>query len=314
MKRIHRVLCGLLVLCITLGLGILPVTADDPVTITTTLNIAQANKNQRGHGYEWHNRTDVLDLNGLYLDTTNDYGLRLPKDCTVNLSGTNYIKASKYALSCAGTVFFKGSGKLILDAGEAGIFIYTEVGTEKVRLLEGEYEIHSAKYGVLSTAADFSFVDGKMTITVDDPDGAAVSGRIVNLLGGTFTANSAVEASHMLTVKGSNLDVSANRAAFSAKNLTVSDISLTADGAAVAEYGGQSVVKGTSTLKRVRASILFGENVNGVVDYICLAALFCCIAAAVVVPIVLHKKKVKKLLARLEIENPDAAAALKKAK
>ena len=82
----------------------------------------------------------------------------------------------------------------------------------------------------------------------------------------------------------------------------------------MAEYGGQSVVKGTSTLKRVRASILFGENVNGVVDYICLAALFCCIAAAVVVPIVLHKKKVKKLLARLEIENPDAAAALKKAK
>ena len=79
----------------------------------------------------------MLDLNGLYLDTTNDYGLRLPKDCTVNITGTNYIKASKYALSCAGTVVFKGSGKLILDAGEAGIFIYTEVGTDKVRLLEG---------------------------------------------------------------------------------------------------------------------------------------------------------------------------------
>lgn len=314
MKRIHRVLSGLLVLCLLLGLGILPVLADDPVTITTTLNIAQANKNQRGHGYEWHNRTDVLDLNGLYLDTTNDYGLRLPKDCTVNITGTNYIKASKYALSCAGTVVFKGSGKLILDAGEAGIFIYTEVGTEKVRLLEGEYEIHSAKYGVLSTAADFSFVDGKMTITVDDENGAAVSGRIVNLLGGTFTANSAVEASHMLTVKGINLDVNANRAAFSSKNLTVSDIALTADGASIAEYAGQSSVKGTSTLKRVRTSVIFGENVNGAIDYVCLVVLLCGIAAAVIVPILRHKKKVQKLLERLEKENPDAAAVLKKAK
>lgn len=314
MKRIHRVLFGLLVLCLLLGLGILPVLADDPVTITTTLNIAQANKNQRGHGYEWHNRTDVLDLNGLYLDTTNDYGLRLPKDCTVNITGTNYIKASKYALSCAGTVVFKGSGKLILDAGEAGIFIYTEVGTEKVRLLEGEYEIHSAKYGVLSTAADFSFVDGKMTITVDNENGAAVSGRIVNLLGGTFTANSAVEASHMLTVKGINLDVNANRAAFSSKNLTVSDIALTADGASIAEYAGQSSVKGTSTLKRVRTSVIFGENVNGAIDYVCLVVLLCGIAAAVIVPILRHKKKVQKLLERLEKENPDAAAVLKKAK
>lgn len=314
MKRIHRVLSGLLVLCLLLGLGILPVLADDPVTITTTLNIAQANKNQRGHGYEWHNRTDVLDLNGLYLDTTNDYGLRLPKDCTVNITGTNYIKASKYALSCAGTVVFKGSGKLILDAGEAGIFIYTEVGTEKVRLLEGEYEIHSAKYGVLSTAADFSFVDGKMTITVDNENGAAVSGRIVNLLGGTFTANSAVEASHMLTVKGINLDVNANRAAFSSKNLTVSDIALTADGASIAEYAGQSSVKGTSTLKRVRTSVIFGENVNGAIDYVCLVVLLCGIAAAVIVPILRHKKKVQKLLERLEKENPDAAAVLKKAK
>lgn len=312
MKRIYRVLSGLLVLCLLLGTGILPVLADSPVTITTTLNIAQANKNQRGHGYEWHNRTDVLDLDGLYLDTANDYGLKLPKNCTVNLYGTNYIKAAKYALSCAGTVAFKGSGKLILDAGEAGIFIYTEDGTQKIRLLDGTYEIHAGKYGVLSTAADFSFVDGTMDITVDDTDGAAVSGRIVNLLGGTFSANNAVEASHMLTVKGINLDINADRAAFSSKNLTVSDIALTADGASVAEYTGQNTVKATSTLKRIRTSIIFGDTVNGVVDYICLVVLLCAIAAALVVPIVLHKKKAKKLIERLETENPDAAAVLKK--
>ena len=118
----------------------------------------------------------------------------------------------------------------------------------------------------------------------------------------------------MLTVKGINLDVNANRAAFSSKNLTVSDIALTADGASIAEYAGQSSVKGTSTLKRVRTSVIFGENVNGAIDYVCLVVLLCGIAAAVIVPILRHKKKVQKLLERLEKENPDAAAVLKKAK
>lgn len=312
MKHMHRVLSAFLVCCLLFGFGVLPVLAESDVTITTTLNIAQANKNQRGHGYEWHNRTDVLDLNGLYLDTANDYGLRLPQDCTVVLSGTNYIKAAKYALSCAGTVAFKGDGKLILEAGEVGIFIYAEDGTQKVRLLDGTYEIHAGDYGVLSTAADFSLVGGSMQIQVDHEDGAAISGRIVNLLGGSFAANNAVESTHMLTVKGLNLDINASRAAFSSKNVTVSDIAFTSNGVSLTEYAGESVIEGISTLKRIRTSIIFGENVNGVVDYVCLILLLCAICAAVVVPIVRHKKKVKKLLERLEKENPDAVAALKK--
>ena len=67
-------------------------------------------------------------------------------------------------------------------------------------------------------------------------------------------------------------------------------------------------------MKRVRTSVIFGENVNGAIDYVCLVVLLCGIAAAVIVPILRHKKKVQKLLERLEKENPDAAAVLKKAK
>lgn len=140
-------------------------------TITTTLNLVNVTQNEEGDGYEWANRYDILTLNGLRLETENDFGLRLPKSCTVVLKGTNYIKAGKYALTCSGNVSFKGNGKLILDAGEAGIYIYTEIGTEKIRILEGNFEITAGKYGVHSKQADFSFVDGKLDITVNSPEG-----------------------------------------------------------------------------------------------------------------------------------------------
>ena len=316
MNRTRRI-CWLLTICLTFALlipcAVLPVSAaSGGVTITETVNIAQANKNMEGHGYSWANRYDILTLDGIHLDTASDYGLRLPKNCTVILEGDNYIKAAKYALSCAGTVVFKGDGKLTLEAGEIGMYLYSEDGTQKIRLLDGNYEIHAGDYGVYSIASDFSFVDGSMDITVDNTDGAAVSGRIVNLLGGSFKANNAVEASHMLIVEGLDVDVNAPRAAFASKNLTVRDIALTSGGAAVEEYADQAQVSGKSTAKTSRPSVIFGENVPGAVDYICLVVAIVGIAAAIVGPILHSKKKKAALLARLEQENPDAAAVLKR--
>lgn len=306
-------ICWLITLVmIVCTLTIATTAASGGVTITETVNIAQANKNMEGHGYSWQNRYDILTLEDIHLETTSDYGLKLPKNCTVILKGDNYIKASRYAMSCAGTVIFKGDGKLTLEAGEIGLYIYAEDGTQKVRLLDGTYEIHAGDYGVFSSAADFSFVDGTMNITVDNEDGAAVSGRIVNLLGGSFSANHAVEASHILDVEGINLDITAPRAALSAKNLTVKNIVLTSNGSSIVEYTDQTQLSGKSTAKRVRASVIFGEDVNGVVDYICLVVAIAGIAALIVVPVLKKKKKAAELLARLEVENPEAAAALKR--
>ena len=316
MNRIRRI-CWLLTICLTFAL-LIPCTAltasaaSGGVTITETVNIAQANKNMEGHGYYWANRYDILTLDGIHLDTDSAYGLRLPKNCTVILKGDNYIKADKYALSCAGTVIFKGDGTLTLDAGEIGMYLYSEDGTQKIRLLEGDYTIHAGEYGVYSIASDFSFVDGSMDITVDNADGAAVSGRIVNLLGGSFKANNAVEASHMLVVDGLDLDITAARPALSAKTLTVEDIALTSDGTALEAYDGQNQILGKSTAKDTRPSVIFGESVPGFVDYICLLLAVAGIAAAIVGPVLHAKKKKAALLARLELENPDAAAALKR--
>ncbi len=312
MNQRKRIGWAIVCLCVACFACVLCVGAASGVTITETVNIAQANKNMEGHGYSWQNRYDILTLDGIHLDTTADYGLRLPKNCTVVLKGDNYIKAGRYAMSAAGTVTFKGSGSLTLEAGEIGFYIYAEDGTQKVRLLDGTYEIHAGDYGVFSNAADFSFVDGTMQISVDNEDGAAVSGRIVNLLGGSFTANNTVDASHILNVEGTNLDINANKPALSGKNLTIKDIALTSAGASIDEYADQTQLSGKSTAKRVRPSVIFGENVNGVVDYVCLAIAIAGIAALVLVPVLRKKKKSAELLARLEKENPDAAAALKR--
>ena len=208
-RRFHR----LILLCTVFALlsACLPVqvsaVSGNNIVISETVDISRANVNVEGNGYSWANRFDILTLDGIHIETENAYGLRLPKNCTVVLKGDNYIKASKYALSCAGTVTFKGNGTLTLDAGEIGIYIFSETGTQKVRLLDGHYTIHAGTYGVYSAAADFSLTDGTMDITVDNPDGAAVSGRIVNLVGGKFTANNAVDASHILNIKGIALEI-----------------------------------------------------------------------------------------------------------
>ncbi len=315
MNRNRRLWLLTLLLTAALLLPMLVMTvsaASGGVTITETVNIAQANKNMEGHGYYWANRYDILTLDGIHIDTTSDYGLRLPKNCTVELNGDNYIKAGKYALSCAGTVIFKGDGTLTLEAGEIGMYLYSEDGTQKIRLLDGKYVIKAGTYGVRSLASDFSFVDGSMDITVDDPEGAAISGRIVNLLGGSFKANNAVEASHMLVVEGIGLDITSARPALASKNLTITDVALTSGGAAIEEYADQNQISGTSTARKSRPSIIFGESVPGFVDYLCLFIAVAGIAAGIAGPVIVHKKKAKALLERLEKENPDAAAVLKR--
>lgn len=293
-RRITPILLAVVML-FTLCIAAVPASAGE--TIKETVNIATANKNMRGPGYDWANRTDILTLDGLNIDTEDPYGLRLPKNCTVVLNGKNTVKASKYGISCSGTVVFKGSGSLTIEAGEIGIYLIAQDNTQKVRLIDGKYEITAGTYGIYSDAADFSFVGKSMNVHVTNPEGSAVSGRAVNLLGGSFTANAPVESTHQLLVDGINIDVEANRAAFSSKNLTVKDLS--------EEYNGENSISAKSTKKEVRTSILFGDSVPGWVDYILLAITAVGVVAAIFVPALRRKKKTAELYKRLEAEGYD---------
>ena len=277
----------------TLCLAALPVSASG--TIQTTVNIATANKNMRGEGYDWANRYDVLTLKGLNIDTEDPYGLRLPKNCTVVLEGKNTIKASKYGISCSGTVVFKGSGSLTIEAGEIGIYLIAQDSTQKVRLIDGKYEITAGTYGIYSVAADFSFTGKSMNVNVTGDGGHAIMGRAVNLLGGTFTANAPVESTHQLLVDGIDISVDGGSApAFASKNLTVKNLDT--------EYNGESSFNAKSTKKFTGTSIIFGENVGAAVDYVIRAVFAAGIAAAIVLPALRRKKKAKELYERLEKE------------
>lgn len=297
----------ILTLCavFTMSVIILPDSANAAAeAVRKTVNIAGATKNERGPGYDWANRTDILTLEGLNIVTDDPYGLRLPNNCTVILKGDNYIKAAKYGVACSGTVVIKGSGTLTIDAGEIGIYLVSQDTSHKIRLIDGEYKIKAGKYGVFSDYADFSFVGKKMTIEV--PEGAeAIMGRRVNLVGGSFTANASVNSSHELTVEGINLDITSSLPAFSAKILSIKDVALTSGGAAVEEYNGETSVEGKSTAVNARKSVVFGENVPGFVDYICLVILIIGVAAGIFGPAMLHKKKKKALYERLAREGYD---------
>ncbi len=291
-KIISLMITSLAVLTICFTFGQVRVGAGD--VITSTVNIAAANKNQRGPGYDWQNRFDILTLSGMEIDTEEPYGLRLPKNCTVILEGKNYIKAAKYGVSCSGTVIFKGSGSLIIDAGEIGMYLISQDNTQKIRLTSGKYEITAGKYGIYSDASDFSFVDGEMKINVTSPDGAAINGRCVNLLGGRYEANSPAETTQSLVVQGLDVSVKAGRAAFSSKNLTVSDLNK--------DYAGESEFEAKSAAKNSRKSAVFGDSVPGWVDYICLVVLAAGVAAGIFGPAMRRKKKAKELEERLRAE------------
>jgi len=299
----RKFLAILLLLSTVMTLCVVGVQAD--ATIKKTVNIAIANKNERGAGYDWANRTDILTLDNLRIDTEDPYGLRLPDNCTVILKGDNYVKASKYGIACSGTVVFKGSGTLTVEAGDVGFYLVSQDSTHKIRLIEGTYTIKAGTYGVYSEYADFSFVGDKMNIEVTGESSSAILGRRVNLMGGTFTANSSVESTHELAVEGVNLDITSNRAAFDAKILSIKDVAMTSNGAAVEEYNGETSIAGKSTAKYVRTSAVFGDSVPGFVDYICLVVLAVGVAAGIFGPALHHKKKKKELYERLAREGYD---------
>ena len=274
------------------------VMAEDLV-ITETLNIAEARRNMDGPGYSWANRFDELTLSGINLYTDSPYGLRLPDNCTVILNGNNYIHAEKYGIACSGTVVFKGTGTLTIDAGEMGIFLVTQNNTHKVRLLEGEYHITSGKYGIYSENADFSFVGSQMDIKIKSDDGFSVYGRNINLIGGTLKADKPIYTTNELVVDSINIEAGTadniRPALFSERTLRVENIKF--DG--IEKYTNQSYVNGNAETRFFKYSLIFGNPVPAYVDYLIIAIAILIVALLIIIPLRVKAGKSKKIQQRL---------------
>ena len=275
-------------------------------TTTTTINLGNADKNLRGDGYEWNNPDRILTLDSLNIDTDEDFGLKIPDNCTVVLKGTSTIKSAKYGLGVPGSVVFTGSGKLVIESGVAAVYNYSYSNNHKMRFGEGSYSF-KAETAILADRAELSVTGGKLEL-ISTSDIAADT-RVFSVSGGTVDANGSLKAEHLLGIDRADVTIEAKGEALISGNLLkLENVKLKTGAsldslASAEEYNGESAVTASAVAKGARASILFGDSVPITVDYLLLAAAVLLIGAAVAVPILRKRAKVRKLYAGLEAEN-----------
>ena len=310
MKHAHFSRAAVWMLALCLILPLLPLFASPAAAaakITETVNLSRPQKNMSGSGYYWSNREDTLTLDGLYIDTADDYGLRIPDGATVILKGKNYVTASKAAVTCAGNVNFKGSGSLILTSESGmGFYFYSTDDSTVARFLEGTYSVRSALDAIHSEYTTVSIVGGKFDLSASSPDAFAVNGRTVRLYGGSITAANAVYASLTLDIQALALRVTSSKPALSAgKNLILKNVAVTAGASESAmqkaeSYSGENCVSLKSTANKLGTSVLFGENVPMFVDILTVLVLVLLIAAGIAAPFLRARRKARKALAEAE--------------
>lgn len=271
--------------------------------INTTVNLAYVKQHVSGEGYFWDNVKKVLTLNDLNINTDDAWGLRLPEGATIELKGTTTIKAGKYALGCPGNVTVTGNGKLILESGEHAIFVHTENESHKFRVFEGEIIAKGNTTGFYSEYSEFSMTGGKAEFSSNGD--YAVNSRVFSMTGGKVTVDGTLRTTHLLRLNESELTVSDDKKALETVNLFEYDnIKLTV-GDAVSSLSEAKSYKGEKCFKSVpvpsgpRDSILFGEGTPITVDYILLGCTLLAVTSLIVVPVVIKKRKVKKMYASL---------------
>lgn len=283
--------------------------ADAVVTITKSINLTNPRMNMTGAGYAWMNLDKTLTLDGLYIDTSDEYGMRIPDGATVILKGNNYIRAASYAMGIPGNVTFKGNGTLTLVGGDAGLYFYSTDDTTIARIMGGNFKITAGGVGIRSEYTTLSVTKGIFDIDALAKDGVAILGRTLKLHGGKFTAQGPITASQNLEIRAANLSVAADRAALSAnRKLTLKDVSLsvgnTADDLRKADgYNGENCIRVKSAANLLGESVLFGEAVPMFADILVIVALAALVAAGIGLPLLrAHRRSKRALAAAAEAE------------
>ena len=269
-----------------------------------TVDLSYVRQNESGQGYRWDNRNDVLYLTDINLSTTADFGIKLPAGATVFVEGDCRVTANRYAISCLGSVTFKGTGKLTAEGGECGMYFYGTNRDHKILFLGGDYAVKGENTAIRSDGAELSFCGGKLSLEGK----TAVRGVDVTVSGCELTAAGAIRAS-AFDENGPAL--------YSDGRIGLENVRIEAgaDGnslSAADGYAGESAIRLTSTYKRVRTSVLFGEGTPGWVDTLVFIGAGVGVVAALTVPFAVKANKKRKLYAKLNSENSDKGEAKKK--
>ncbi len=287
-RKIAALLLTLFLVIPTVSAFAMP--ANAAAKITETVNLARPQKNESGPGYYWDNRKDTLTLNGLYIETTDEFGMKIPQNSTVILKGDNYITATRAALGIPGTVIFKGNGTLTLVADDMGMYFYSTDNSTNARFLNGSYSITSKGSGIVSTNTAISFVDSKLTIKTGGADCDAVQCRTIKLFGGTIDADNSISAQVGLELRGLSLKITSTKPALICpQKMIFTDVSVktgnTAGGLTKTDaYNGENCIETKSTAKNLGSSIFFGESVPKFVDIILLLIVFLLVTGGIGIP------------------------------
>ena len=77
--------------------------------INETISLANARKNRKRRRLFWDNINDTLTLNGLNIDTTDDYGLKLPDNATHGARRQQQDNRVQVALLTTGTTILRAA-------------------------------------------------------------------------------------------------------------------------------------------------------------------------------------------------------------
>ncbi|MBR6807318.1 MAG: hypothetical protein IKM46_02930 [Clostridia bacterium] len=309
--NISKIIRKTVIFAVVFSLLVLPasVISVNAAEITSTVNLAYATQHESGNGYYWDNINKVLTLDNFNVNTEDDWGLRLPTNAnnlTIELKGTNVIKAGKYALGCPGNVTVKGDGKLILESGTHAIFVHSKTDAHKFRIFDGEVSAKGGETAFYSEVAEFSMTGGSAQFSSDGD--FAVNTRVFSMTGGKATVNGTLKAVHLLRLNEAELTVTDDKKALEIGNLFEHDnIKFMAGNSEnslkeIEDYNGEMYFKTTPVPPGPRDSIIFGEGTPITVDYILLGCAVVLVSCLLIIPIVVKKRKTKKLYARLESE------------
>lgn len=279
------------------------------VTITKSVNLTNPRMNMSGAGYSWMNLDKTLTLEGLHIDTNDEYGMRIPDGATVILRGNNYIRATSYAMGIPGNVTFKGNGTLTLIGGDTGMYFYSTDDTTIARIMGGNFKISSGGVGIRSEYTTLSVTDGTFEIDVPVKNADAILGRTLKLHGGKFTAKGAITASQNLEIRAANLSVTADKPALSAnRKLSFNDVSLSVGNsestlAKADSYNGECCVRIKSAANLLGESVLFGASVPMFVDILVIVVLAALVAAGIGLPLLRAHRKSQQALAAAKEAN-----------
>ena len=287
----------------------LGISASDDGVLRETVDLSRPKKDVVGEGYVWQNIGETLKLSGLELHTDDDYGIRLVKGATVELSGKNYISAKKAAIACQGSVTFTGDGSLTL-VSEDGIMSYSTENSTVITVRSGSITIEAQSCGIRCESGSVTLSGGITDIAV--ADGYSLFARELALADCELTANAPAHASGTLRVTAAALDIrSENGAALSADGSIVTEkVSLFVGEAveAAESYGGEARLRTESSAYRGGTSAILGEGYPRYADVIIAVLAVLLLAALVATPLLRHRAKTAALKKRLEAEGTNPAA------